>query len=80
MESTVFNTIRDEALAQGAAKVVARQLRRRLGKSKAVESLLERLPLCSTENLEKISIFVVEKKKKKDLLAAVERLLPKKKD
>ena len=77
MESTVFKEIKAQGEVEGQRKVFARLLRVRLGKNKRTEALVARLPLCTDAVLEKVGDLLVGAKKKADLLAAIERLVPK---
>lgn len=77
MESTVFKEIMAQGEVAGLRRIVARQLRLRLGKNKRTEGLVARLPLCTDAALEKVGDLLVGSKKKTDLLLAVEKLIPK---
>ena len=76
MESTVFKEIRAQGAIEGKREFAARQLRLRLGKSRRTEGLVARLPLCSGAALQKVGDLLVGSKKKADLFAAIEKLLP----
>jgi hypothetical protein len=76
MDSPVYQEIIARGALEGRRALLESQLRRRLGKSKKADALVAGLELCSGETLEKIGAVLVESKKK-DLPAAIERLIPK---
>ncbi len=65
------------AKAEGQRALVARQLRRRLGRTKRTEGLVARLDACSPNLLGKVADLIVGTKPKAQLLEAIERLVPK---
>lgn len=77
MESTLFKELRAEIEVEARRGVVGRQLRAKLGKNKRTDALVAGLPRCTGAALEKIELLLVSSKKKADLLAAIEKLVPK---
>ncbi len=80
MESTVLKEIRAAGRAEGRieghANALADQLRHRLGVNEVVESLVKRLSACSDATLRQISFLIMDESNE-NLVAAVQRLLPK---
>ncbi len=74
MKSTVLNEMRALGSAEGGARVVAKLLRHRLGRSRKVDALVKRLPSCTETTLDRISILILDQDKT-DLLASIERLM-----
>ena len=77
MQSAVFNELMAERVKKERVSLIAPVLEIRLGKSKRTEAIVARLPLCTKTALEKILKLLVSSKKKADVLAAIERLVPK---
>src|SRR5581483_2351752 len=75
MESTLLRRIRDIGKGEGAASVLAAQLRRRLGKSKKTEALPARLKTCDAKTADRLSRLILQTKSKAELYASVDRLL-----
>ena len=73
MESTLYKEIKVEARRE----FVGDLLQRKLGRIKRTEALVGRLALCSDAALDKVVDLLLTSKKKADLLAAVEKLVPK---
>lgn len=63
-------------LTEGNLRIIARQLRVRLGKSKRTAAIVARLPDCNEKTLVKIADLVVGGKKKPQLFSAIEKLVP----
>lgn len=89
MKSSIFKELRKELRAEaelevrlegrreGRVELLSNLLEVRLEKSRKLDSILKRLPLCSDSTFEKIGVLIVEGKSDKDLLAELDRLVPK---
>ena len=77
MESTAFKELRELAKTESRREVFGELLRLKLGKGKRTDALVARLARCTDADLDKIGALLVGSKKKAEVLAAIERLVPK---